>query len=239
MKGVILAGGLGKRLEPLTRITNKHLLPVYGKPMIYYPIQTLVDAGIKDILIVTGGNHAGEFLRLLGNGSEFGLKDINYTYQKGEGGIAEALDLAEHFADNDKIVVILGDNLIEKPIKQYVSDFSKQPKGAKILLKKVDDPERFGVAEIKGNQIIEIVEKPKRPKSDYAVTGFYMYDKKVFDIIKTLKPSNRGELEITDVNNEYIKRGEMTFAVLDGWWSDCGTHEALLRANNLVAGKCK
>jgi len=239
MKGVILAGGLGKRLEPLTRITNKHLLPVYGKPMIYYPIQTLVDAGIKDILIVTGGNHAGEFLRLLGNGSEFGLKDINYTYQKGEGGIAEALDLAEHFADSDKIVVILGDNLIEKPIRQYVNDFSKQPKGAKILLKKVDDPERFGVAEIKGNQIIEIVEKPKRPKSDYAVTGFYMYDKKVFDIIKTLKPSGRGELEITDVNNEYIKRGEMTFAVLDGWWSDCGTHEALLRANNLVAGKCK
>jgi len=217
MKGVILAGGLGKRLEPLTRITNKHLLPVYGKPMIYYPIQTLVDAGIKDILIVTGGNHAGEFLRLLGNGSEFGLKDINYTYQKGEGGIAEALDLAEHFADSDKIVVILGDNLIEKPIRQYVNDFSKQPKGAKILLKKVDDPERFGVAEIKGNQIIEIVEKPKRPKSDYAVTGFYMYDKKVFDIIKTLKPSGRGELEITDVNNEYIKRGEMTFAVLDGW----------------------
>jgi len=239
MKGVILAGGLGKRLEPLTRITNKHLLPVYGKPMIYYPIQTLVDAGIKDILIVTGGNHAGEFLRLLGNGSEFGLQDINYTYQKGEGGIAEALDLAEHFADNDKIVVILGDNLIEKSIKKYVSDFSKQPKGAKILLKKVDDPERFGVAEIKENQIIKIVEKPKQPKSDYAVTGFYMYDKKVFDIIKTLKPSNRGELEITDVNNEYIKRGEMTFAVLDGWWSDCGTHEALLRANNLVAGKSK
>jgi len=239
MKGVILAGGLGKRLEPLTRITNKHLLPVYGKPMIYYPIQTLVDAGIKDILIVTGGNHAGEFLRLLGNGSEFGLQDINYTYQKGEGGIAEALDLAEHFADNGKIVVILGDNLLEKSIKQYVSDFSKQPKGAKILLKKVDDPERFGVAEIKGNQIIKIVEKPKRPKSDYAVTGFYMYDKKVFEIIKTLKPSGRGELEITDVNNEYIKRGEMTFAVLDGWWSDCGTHEALLRANNLVAGKSK
>ncbi|MCX5687654.1 MAG: sugar phosphate nucleotidyltransferase [Candidatus Omnitrophica bacterium] len=236
MKGVILAGGLGKRLEPLTRITNKHLLPVYGKPMIYYPIQTLVDAGIKDILIVTGGNHAGEFLRLLGNGSEFGLKDINYTYQKGEGGIAEALDLAEHFADNDKIVVILGDNLIEKSIKQYVSDFSKQPKGAKILLKKVDDPERFGVAEINGNQIIKIVEKPKHPKSDYAVTGFYMYDKKVFDIIKTLKPSHRGELEITDVNNEYIKCNQMSFAVLDGWWSDCGTHEALLRANNLVAG---
>jgi glucose-1-phosphate thymidylyltransferase len=237
MKGVILAGGLGKRLEPLTRITNKHLLPVYGKPMIYYPIEVLVEAGIKDILIVTGGNHAGEFLRLLGNGSEFGLKAINYTYQKGEGGIAEALRLAQHFADNDKIVVILGDNLIEKSIKHYVDDFSKQPKGAKILLKKVDDPERFGVAEIKGSQIVKIVEKPKRPKSKYAVTGIYMYDKKVFDIIKTLKPSNRGELEITDVNNEYIKRSQMTFSVLDGWWSDCGTHEALLRANNLVADK--
>ena len=237
MKGVILAGGLGKRLEPLTRITNKHLLPVYGKPMIYYPIQTLVDAGIKDILIVTGGNHAGEFLRLLGNGSEFGLKAINYTYQHGEGGIAEALKLAEHFSDSDKIVVVLGDNLIERPIKRYVQDFAKQPKGAKILLKKVDDPERFGVAEVKGNCIMKIVEKPKHPKSDYAVTGIYMYDKKVFDIVKSLRPSKRGELEITDVNNEYIKRGEMTFAVLDGWWSDCGTHDALLRANNLVAGK--
>nr|MBU1328562.1 NTP transferase domain-containing protein [Candidatus Omnitrophota bacterium] len=237
MKGVILAGGLGKRLEPLTRITNKHLLPVYGKPMIYYPIEVLVEAGIKDILIVTGGNHAGEFLRLLGNGSEFGLKAINYTYQKGEGGIAEALGLARHFADNDKIIVILGDNLIEKSIKRYVDDFSKQPKGAKILLKIVDDPERFGVAEIKGSQITKIVEKPKHPKSKYAVTGVYMYDKRVFDIIETLEPSNRGEFEITDVNNEYIKRGQMTFSVLDGWWSDCGTHEALLRANNLVAGK--
>lgn len=236
MKGVILAGGLGKRLEPLTRITNKHLLPVYGKPMIYYPIQTLVDSGIKDILIVTGGNHAGEFLRLLGNGSEFGLKAINYTYQKGEGGIAEALGLAQHFADNDKIIVILGDNLIEKSIKCQVDDFSRQPKGAKILLKKVDDPERFGVAEIKDDHIINIVEKPECPKSDYAVTGFYMYDEEVFNIIKTLKPSNRGEFEITDVNNEYIKRGQMSFAILDGWWSDCGTHEALLRANNLVAG---
>ena len=236
MKGVILAGGLGKRLEPLTRITNKHLLPVYGKPMIYYPIEALVEAGIKDILIVTGGNHAGEFLRLLGNGAEFGLKAINYTYQKGEGGIAEALKLAEHFSDNDKIVVVLGDNLIEKSIRRYVEDFAKQPKGAKILLKKVNDPERFGVAEVKGNRIMKIVEKPMRPKSDYAVTGIYMYDKKVFDIAKALKPSSRGELEITDVNNEYIKAGEMTFAVLGGWWSDCGTHEALLRANNLVAG---
>ena len=237
MKGVILAGGLGKRLEPLTRITNKHLLPVYGKPMIYYPIQILVEAGIEDILIVTGGNHAGEFLRLLGNGSEFGLKHINYTYQKGEGGIAEALGLAEHFADNDKIIVVLGDNIIEKSIRQHVDDFKKQPKGARVLLKEVDDPERFGVAEIKGDNILGIAEKPKDPKSRYAVTGIYMFDARVFDIIKTLKPSDRGELEITDVNNEYISKGEMSFSMLDGYWTDCGTHESLLKASNLVAEK--
>lgn len=235
MKGVILAGGLGKRLEPLTRITNKHLLPVYNRPMIYYPIQTLIDAGIKDILIVTGGNHAGEFLRLLGNGGEFGLKHINYAYQKGEGGIAEALGLAEHFADNDKIIVVLGDNIIEESIRKYTDDFLKQPKGAKILLKEVEDPERFGVAEVKGNKILKIEEKPKKPRSKYAVTGIYMFDTRVFDIIKTLKPSDRGELEITDVNNDYISREEMTFDVLDGWWTDCGTHESLLRASNLVA----
>ncbi len=237
MKGIILAGGLGKRLEPLTRITNKHLLPVYSKPMIYYPIQTLVEGGIKDILIVTGGAHAGEFLRLLGNGEEFGLKHINYTYQKGEGGIAEALGLAEHFADDGKIAVVLGDNIIEKSIKQYVDDFKKQSKGAKILLKKVNDPERFGVAEVKNGKVLNIEEKPKKPKSNYAVTGIYMYDSKVFEIIKTLKPSDRGELEITDVNNEYISRGEMAFSVLEGWWTDCGTHESLLYANNLVAGR--
>lgn len=237
MKGVILAGGLGKRLEPLTRITNKHLLPIYNKPMIYYPIQTLVGTGIKDILIVTGGNHAGDFLQLLGNGSEFGLKHINYTYQKGQGGIAEALGLAEHFVDNDKVIVMLGDNIIEKSIKQYVDDFLKQSNGAKILLKEVDDPERFGVPEMKGDKIVNIDEKPKNPKSKYAVTGIYMYDARVFDIVKTLKPSARGELEITDVNNDYIARDEMTFSVLDGWWTDCGTHESLVHATNLVAEK--
>jgi len=233
-RGVILAGGLGKRLDPLTRITNKHLLPVYDRPMIYYPIQTLVDAGIRDILIVTGGNNAGDFLRLLGNGSEFGLNHINYTYQRGEGGIAEALGLAKHFAQGEKIVVILGDNLIEKSIKKHVDDFIGQAEGAKILLKKVPDPQRFGVAEIKGGRIISIKEKPRKPRSDLAVTGIYMYDPKVFDIIRPLKPSKRGELEITDVNNEYIRLGEMTFDVLDGWWTDCGTFESLFRANKLV-----
>lgn len=239
MKGVVLAGGLGKRLEPLTRITNKHLLPVYNKPMIYYPIQTLVDAGIKDILIVTGGNNAGDFLRLLGNGAEFGLKHINYTYQKGEGGIAQALELAEHFADNEKIVVILGDNLIEKGIKKYVEMFRQQKQGAMVLLKEVPDPHRFGVAQVKGRKIIQVVEKPKKPKSNLIVTGIYMYDARVFDIIKTLKPSKRGELEITDVNNRYIEWDDLSYAVLDGWWTDCGTFESLLRASNLVAKREK
>lgn len=235
LKGVILAGGLGTRLYPLTKITNKHLLPVYGKPMIYYPIQTLVDAGITDILIVTGGMHAGEFLRLLGNGAEFGLKHINYTYQEGEGGIAEALRLARYFAGDDRIVVILGDNIIQKGIKDAVEEFKKQPKGARILLKKVDDPERFGVANFKGKKIVSIEEKPEKPKSDYAVTGIYMYDEQVFNIIKTLKPSKRGELEITDVNNAYIRKGELEYSLLDGWWTDSGTFDSLLRANNLVA----
>ena len=239
LKGVILAGGLGTRLYPLTKITNKHLLPIYGKPMIYYPIQTLVDAGIKDILIVTGGVHAGEFLRLLGDGAEFGLNHINYTYQEGEGGIAEALRLARHFADEDRIIVILGDNIIEKNIKGAVEEFKKQQRGARILLKKVEDPGRFGVAEFKGKKIVSIEEKPKKPKSDYAVTGIYMYDERVFDIIKTLKPSRRGELEITDVNNAYIKRGELEYSMLDGWWTDSGTFDSLLRANNLVAKKSR
>ena len=208
MKGVVLAGGLGTRLFPLTRVTNKHLLPIFDKPMIYYPIETLVHAGIEDILVVTGGNNAGEFLRLLGNGKDFGLRHINYTYQEGEGGIAEALRLAEYFVDNDKVIVILGDNILERDIKLHVEDFKKQKKGAKILLKEVDDPQRFGVAEIDGQKVIRIIEKPQVPKTKYAVVGVYMYDSNVFDIIKTLKPSERGELEITDVNNAYIRKGE-------------------------------
>jgi glucose-1-phosphate thymidylyltransferase len=235
MKGVILAGGLGTRLYPLTKITNKHLLPVYNKPMIYYPLEALVKAGIKDIMIVTGGNYAGDFLRLLGNGREFGLKHINYTYQEGEGGIAHALSLAEYFADGSPICVILGDNIVEKNIKKAVRNFEKQKVGAKILLKEVPDPERFGVAEIENGKLIRIVEKPKKPKSNLAVTGIYMYDSKVFDIIRTLKPSERGELEITDVNNAYIKEGTMTYEMLEGWWTDAGTFESLLRANILVS----
>lgn len=207
--------------------------------MIYYPIETLVRAGIEEILIVTGGNNAGEFLKLLGNGREFGLKHLHYTYQEGEGGIAEALDLAQHFADSDSIVVILGDNIIEGDIVGAVKHYKKQGKGAKILLKEVSDPERFGVAEIRDGNVIGIEEKPKKPKSRYAVTGIYMYDSRVFEIIKGLKPSDRGELEITDVNNAYIRRNEMTFDILEGWWTDAGTFESLFRANYLVAEKGK
>ena len=235
MKGVILAGGLGTRLYPLTKVTNKHLLPVYDKPMIYYPLQALINGGIDDILIVTGGNNAGDFLRLLGNGKEFGLKHINYTYQEGEGGIAEALGLAEFFAAGDKICIVLGDNIIEKNIRKAVKAFRKQRGGAKILLKEVTDPQRFGVPELRGDQIVQIEEKPKKPKSNYAVIGIYFYDAAVFDIIKTLKPSNRGELEISDVNNRYIEKGLMTWGLLEGWWTDAGTFESLLRANQLVA----
>jgi glucose-1-phosphate thymidylyltransferase len=235
LKGIVLAGGTGSRLFPLTKITNKHLLPVYDKPMIYYPIQTLVDAGIRDILLVTGGRNSGDFLRLLANGKEFGLKHLNYTYQEGEGGIADALSIAEHFADGEKICVILGDNIIEKSIRAAVEDFAAQPNGAKILLKEVADAERFGVAEIGGNRIIGIEEKPRQPKSRFAVIGIYMYDATVFEKIKTLVPSGRGELEITDVNNAYVHEGTMTFGYLDGWWTDAGTFESLLRATNLVA----
>ncbi len=237
MKGVILAGGLGKRLRPLTNITNKHLLAIWDRPMIYYPIQTLIDAGIKDIMIVTGGNHAGEFLRLLGNGHQFGLKHINYTYQEGEGGIAEALSLAEHFAEGQRIVVILGDNIVEKSIKDYVEKFKAQKAGARILVKEVEDPQRFGVVQLQNNKIISIEEKPKMPKSNYVVTGIYMYDAQVFDIIKTLKPSGRNELEITDVNNAYLKRNQLYYDTLDGWWTDCGLPETLYRATTLVREK--
>ena len=231
MKGVVLAGGSGSRLYPLTKITNKHLLPIYSKPMIYYPIQTLVDAGIKDILIVTGGRNAGDFLRLLANGKEFGLTHLDFTYQEGEGGIAEALSLAEHFADGKKLCVILGDNIIEGSIRAAADEFRGQERGARILLKEVEDAERFGVAELKDGRIIGIEEKPKRPKSNYAVTGIYMYDETVFEKVRTLVPSKRGELEITDVNNAYIARGEMSFGTIEGWWTDAGTFPSLAHAN--------
>ncbi|MGH9620175.1 MAG: sugar phosphate nucleotidyltransferase [Bryobacteraceae bacterium] len=234
MKGIVLAGGTGSRLFPLTKITNKHLLPVYDKPMIYYPIQTLVEAGIRDLMIVTGGRNSGDFLRLLANGKDFGLKHINYTYQEGEGGIAEALALAEHFADGSRICVILGDNIIETSVAEAVRSFERQERGAKILLKEVEDAERFGVAEVREGRIVGIEEKPAHPKSNYAVTGVYMYDETVFDKTRRLKPSARGELEITDVNNAYIDEGTMTFDELEGWWTDAGTFESLLRATNLV-----
>lgn len=235
MKGIVLAGGTGSRLFPLTKITNKHLLPVYDKPMIYYPIGTLVNAGIRDIMIVTGGRNSGDFLRLLANGKEFGLKHLDYTYQEGEGGIADALSLAEHFADGEKVCVILGDNIIEHNLLRAADEFRRQESGAKILLKEVPDAERFGVAEILGDRIAGIEEKPPQPKSNYAVTGFYFYDATVFEKVKVLRPSDRGELEITDVNNAYIREGTMTYDFLEGWWTDAGTFDSLRRATNLVA----
>ena len=235
MKGVVLAGGLGTRLRPLTSVTNKHLLPVYNQPMIFYPIQTLVNAGITDIMVVTGGSSAGEFLRLLGNGKAFGLKHLNYAYQEGEGGIADALSLVEHFASGEPVCVVLGDNIIEGNILSAVNAYRHQGGGAKIILKKVPDPQRFGVPRLDGNKVISIDEKPKVPQSDYAVIGIYMYDGAVYDIIRSLIPSGRGELEITDVNNAYIARNQMTWEELDGWWTDAGTFESLLRASNMVA----
>ena len=235
MKGVVLAGGTGTRLLPLTKITNKHLLPIYDRPMVYYPIQTLVNAGIRDIMIVTGGRNAGDFLRLLGNGKQFGLAHLNYAYQEGEGGIAEALALAEHFADGERICVILGDNIIEGSIREAVQAFEKQAAGARILLKQVPDAGRFGVAELRDNRVVGIEEKPKQPKSDYAVTGIYMYDESVFSKVRVLVPSDRGELEITDVNNAYIREQSLEFSFLEGWWTDAGTFDSLLRAGNLVA----
>jgi glucose-1-phosphate thymidylyltransferase len=232
---VILAGGLGTRLLPMTRVTNKHLLPVYDRPMIYYPIQQLVHAGITDILIVTGGNNAGDFLKLLRNGREFGLKDVSYTYQEGEGGIAEALGLAEHFAEGEPIAVILGDNIFQEPIAAAVDAYAQGGQGAMILLKEVEDPERFGVAELEGDRVVRIVEKPRQPKSRFAVTGCYFYDARVFEIIHGLEPSARGELEITDVNNRYLEWGALRHHVLSGWWSDAGTLSSLYRAAGLVA----
>ena len=236
MKGIILAGGLGTRLAPLTKITNKHLLPIYDKPMIFYPIQTLVDAGVRDLLIVTGGNNAGDFLRLLGNGKEFGLPHINYTHQEGEGGIADALRLAQHFAAGEKIIVMLGDNVVEKDIRHGVAAFRRQKRGARIYLKEVANPKEYGVAELRGKRVVKIVEKPKRPKSNLAVIGIYMYDSAVFDIISTLKPSGRGELEITDVNNAYIDRGQLEYEILDGWWADAGgSPQKLLETSMRIA----
>lgn len=235
MKGIILAGGSGSRLRPLTKVTNKHLLPIYDKPMIYYPIETLCDAGIDDIMIVTGGNSAGDFLRLLGNGKDFGLRDIYYTYQEGEGGIADALRLCEHFAEGGPVVVILGDNIIQGSIGRYVEKFKAQTSGARVLLKEVDDAKRFGCPELDGDRIVRIDEKPLTPKSNYAVTGIYMYDHKVFDLCKLLKPSARGELEITDVNNAYIDSGNLYYDILEGWWTDAGQFESLFHASRLVA----
>jgi glucose-1-phosphate thymidylyltransferase len=235
MRGVVLAGGTGSRLNPLTRVTNKHLLPIYDKPMVYYPIQTLVNAGIEEILLVTGGKNSGDFLRLLGNGREFGLKHLDYSYQEGEGGIADALALAEYFASGEPICVILGDNIIENNICEAVEKYKRQEQGAKILLKEVSDAQRFGVAEIRDGRVAGIEEKPTVPKSNYAVIGIYLYDATVFQKIRRLKPSGRGELEITDVNNFYVEEAGMTYEILEGWWTDAGTFESLLRANNLVA----
>jgi glucose-1-phosphate thymidylyltransferase len=235
MKGVVLAGGKGTRLYPLTRVTNKHLLPVFERPMIYYPIQTLVDAGIRDVIVVTGGQNSGDFLRLLSNGKDFDLHRIHYTYQEGEGGIADALRLAEPFVEGEKICVILGDNIIENNIIDSASAFQKQSAGAHILLKQVPDPQRFGCPVLSDGRILRIEEKPKNPQSDYAVTGIYFYDATVFEKIGRTRPSARNELEITDVNNMYLEEGSLTHSILDGWWTDAGTFESLLKATNLVA----
>jgi glucose-1-phosphate thymidylyltransferase len=235
VKGIILAGGLGSRLRPLTKITNKHLLPVYDKPMIYYPLETLCRAGLEKIMLVTGGNSAGDFLRLLGNGSDFGLKDLYYTYQEGEGGIADALRLCENFADGERICVILGDNIIEDDIAPHVRRYLSQERGARVLLKEVPDPERFGVPVFDGDRLVHIEEKPAIPKSRYAVTGVYFYDQRVFEYIRTLKPSARNELEISDVNNAYIDAGTLQYDLLEGWWTDAGQFESLHHASSLVA----
>jgi glucose-1-phosphate thymidylyltransferase len=237
MKGIVLAGGTGSRLYPLTRVTNKHLLPVYHQPMIYYPLQILVEAGVDDILIVTGGNSAGDFLLLLRNGKDFGLQRVNFAYQEGEGGIADALRLAESFASDQNICVVLGDNIIEGNIRNAKENFEQQGRGAKVLLKEVPDPERFGVPVLENGHIVRIEEKPKVPPSSFAVTGIYFYDSSVFDRIRILKPSHRQEYEITDVNNSYLRDGTLTYDILDGWWTDAGTFESLWHASNLVREK--
>ena len=233
MKGVILAGGTGSRMMPCTKVTNKHILPVYNKPMIYYPLEKLIESGIKDILIVSGPGHAGHFLNLLGSGKEFGVR-LTFEIQDEAGGIAQALGLAEDFADKGPVTVILGDNIFEDSIRLEVKNFLG---GARVFLKEVDSPQRFGVAELKNDRVVNIEEKPKNPKSKYAVTGLYIYDNDVFDVIKTLKPSGRGELEITDVNNHYIKKGKMQASMLKGFWSDAGTFDSLMRASQLVKNK--
>jgi glucose-1-phosphate thymidylyltransferase len=237
MKGVVLAGGSGSRLSPLTRVTNKHLLPIYDKPMIYYPLQTLVEAGIQDILIVTGGNNAGDFLRLLRNGKDFGLNQVSFSYQEGEGGIADALRLAEPFAAGEKICVILGDNILENSVRGAREKFERQQDGALILLKEVRDPGRFGVPLFEGKRLVRIEEKPKVPGSPYAVIGVYFYDGTVFDRVRTLRPSGRGEFEITDVNNSYLFEEQLSYDVIDGEWTDAGTFESLWRATKMVREK--
>lgn len=237
MKGVILAGGLGTRLHPLTKITNKHLLPVYDRPMIFYPIEAMVEAGVKDVVLVTGGDHSGDFMRLLGNGHKVGLKTLHYVYQEGEGGIAQALSLVEHITQKDPIAVMLGDNLFEKSIRPFAEDFRRNPNGALLGLKSVRDPQRFGVATVKSGRILKIVEKPAKPASSLAVTGLYFYDARVFDFIRTLKPSHRGELEITDVNNAYIQQKSLRYGAVKGWWTDCGTFESLFQASQLIREK--
>lgn len=236
MKGVILAGGTGSRLFPISKVTNKHLLPIYNKPMIYYPIECMVKAGIDEVLLVTGGNNAGDFIRLLGNGRDFGLKELNYTYQDGAGGIAQALGLAEHFAEGEPIMLILGDNILEYAIADACNKFRQQKQGAKILLSQVENPKAYGVAEMEGERVTSIVEKPANPKSNWAVIGIYFYDNQVFNIVKTLKPSARNELEITDVNNAYIQQGQMTADKVAGWWGDAGENiDFYLKVSNLVA----
>jgi glucose-1-phosphate thymidylyltransferase len=238
VKGIILAGGTGQRLDPLTRVTNKHLLPVYDRPMIYHAIEQLVGAGLTEIMIVTGGNHAGEFLRLLGNGSTFGLRHLDYTYQERAGGIAEALGLTSYFAEEGPVAVLLGDNVFEYSLAPFVERFQQDPNGASVVLAEVDNPSAYGVAELRDGRIVRIVEKPNDPPSRHVVTGIYLYDHRVFDLVHALVPSKRGELEITDVNNQYIALGQLRHEVLVGYWADCGESVAkLLEANNLVATK--